>query len=503
MSTINKSGSKIIWSGFFLRLFFLILLLIFGYGGLFLFNLNKNISKSTLNIQSSNTPNTLITLTKSALNKDKIKLKGEKGNRINILLLGIGGEKHKGKYLTDTLALASINPKTYQSSILSIPRDLYVKIPDSTFHTKINALYTYGLRNKKMSQKKSLALIEKSIEEITGENIHYYIIIDFIGFKKIINILGGVNVEVKDDIYDSHYPGPNYSYETFKISKGFHHLDAETALKYARVRHTKGGDFGRAYRQQQIIASAREKALSLKILANPIKIIKLLNTLGEHLQTNITPAEIPNIIALLKNINIYQTTNKVLDAWSKDSLLKSTHVPLGGVSAYVLLPKAKNYSQVHLLSKNIFNLKKLTEIKEKIKKENAIIELITPNYKSFLSFKKVMQEWGYTKIIYRNAKYQKKCLSKKDTITSNAQIKKLFTLNDLANKLNVDISYKNLNTSTLKNNLLSSKQKIPDITLCLTSETVNYFSQPSKKVTSHSQIKKEIILNKDGKALIN
>jgi len=442
MPNTNKTRGKIIWSGFFLRLFFLMAILVIGYGGLFLFDLNKNITKTTSPVKSINNSNNLIALTKATINKDNIKLKGEENNRINILLLGIGGEGHKGKYLTDTIALVSIDPQTYQSAILSIPRDLYVKIPNSNFRTKINALYTYGLRNKELDPEKSVKLITASVEEITGQKIPYYIILDFAGFDEIIKTLGGVNVEVENDIYDPRYPGPNYSYQTFKINKGFHHLDAETALKYARVRHTKGGDFGRAHRQQQIIASAREKALSLKILANPTKIIHLMNTLGDHLKTNISVKEIPSMISLIKNINIHQATTKVLDAWSKNSLLRSTHIPLGGVSAYVLLPKTKNYSQIHLLSENIFNLGKLEKIKENIKNEQATISLLTPDYETFKLFKKTLTEWGYKSDAHYNKKdYRKHCKKSKDAIISHSDKKKIFTLNDLAGKLDTKITY--------------------------------------------------------------
>ena len=501
----NYSKRKIVWSGFFLRLFFLILFFGFSYGGVFLYNLNKNINKTTssTNLQDTTSITNIAILAKSTINKDKIKLKGTENNRINILLLGIGGTKHKGRYLTDTIALASINPKTYQSAILSIPRDLYVKIPDSNYHTKINALYTYGMRNKDLTSEESVKLITKSVEEITNENIHYHIILDFAGFKEIIDILDGVNVTVENDIYDSRYPGPNYSYETFKIDKGFHHLDAETALKYARVRHTKGGDFGRAHRQQQIIASAREKALSLKILANPSKTIKLMNTLGNHLKTNISIQEIPSIISLIKNINIHQATTKVLDAWSKDSLLQSTHVPLGGVSAYVLRPKAKNYSQIQLLSKNIFNLTELEKLQKDILNEDAKIALLTSDYATFKSFKKVLSEWDYKTVnSYNKIFYKDYCKKNEDSIISYTGKEKIFTLNDLAGKLDTKINYTEQSTKINTTPDIIKKDKKYDILLCISSHTATYFNTENKDLNNQSTYLQEV-LNEDGKVFIN
>ena len=495
MSSKKSPKTKIIWSGFFLRLFILFLLLFLGYLILLFTTLNKNIDKAIVHSTNpeNNKPSIIKNITKSIIGHN-ITLKGKEENRINILLLGIGGNEHKGKYLTDTIALASINPKTYQSAILSIPRDFYVKIPDSSYHTKINALYTYGIRNEKMSEKDSIQLIEKSVAEITGEKIHYYVILDFTGFKEIINILDGINIQVSNDIYDTRYPGPNNSYQTFEITKGFHKLDAETALKYARVRHTKDGDFGRAYRQQQIIASARKKALSLKILANPIKIINLMDTLGNHLKTNISPEEIPTMISLIKNVNIYQATTKVLDAWSKDSLLKSTHIPLGSVSAYVLIPKGKNYSQIQKLNANIFDLNKLEEFKEKIETEDAKITLLTSSYSSFISFKKILQEWGYHINLYHPTDYKTICSEQQDKIINYNTKKKIFTLNDLAERLDIKINYP---TPT------DTEKYQTDITLCITQDTVNYFTTKQEDDTTPDTLNSQKILNDAGKVLIN
>ncbi len=498
---LNKNQSaktKIIWSGFLWRIFFLLLVLIFFFTGLFLMKLNKTVTKTTAKLNNQvQKNNSLSSLTKGIINKNKTKLKGEEVNRVNILLLGVGGEGHKGKYLTDTIALVSINPKTFQSAILSIPRDLYVKIPNSNYKTKINALYTYGLRNRNLPPEESASLITKSVENITGEKVNYYVILDFSGFKKIIEILDGVNVQVENDIVDHYYPGPNFSYETFKISKGFHHLDAETALKYARVRHTKGGDFGRAHRQQQIIASAREKAMSIKILANPIKIIKILDILGKHLKTNIQPKEIPAMITLVKEINISQATTKVLDAWSKDSLLKSTHILLGNVWSYVLIPKEKSYAKIQDLAKNIFDLNKINDKKSKITEEKAVIELLTPSYKSYQQSKKVLATWGYhPSNSYKYKEYQTKCSSQKESLLSYSDKNKLFTLDDLAEKFNLNVKYITPEKTSKKH---------PDIVLCLLESTYKYFIQEKNKTNKEDRPTEleQSITNQDGEVLFN
>ncbi len=469
------------------------------YIGLFIINFNKNLNKAIVPETSPEENNTFMQNIEEFI-PTPAKLKGQENNRINILLLGLdGSSRRSGTYLTDTVVLASINPKTYQSAILSIPRDLYVQIPGTNYHTKINALYTYGLKNKNLPQNESVELIRTAVENITGQKIPYYVIIDFAGFKKVIETLGGIDLEVPEDIKDTHYPGPNYSYETFEIKKGWQHLSAETALKYARVRHVKDGDFGRARRQQQIISATREKALSLKILTNPKKIGELLNILGDHLKTNINKKEMLAFANLLKNINIHQTTTMVLDAWNKDSLLKSTHIKLGGVYAYVLIPKIKSYADIQTLSENIFNLNKLKEEQENIKKEKATIFLYAFKNKISPDLINLFHKWGHVKVkqIYKPIDHY--CDQNKDTLISFSEQKKLFTLNDLVNKFNIKAIY--------KTPPLSIKNKTyPDILICLTKSTISFFTTKTDetiKNNSNDNNLEHAIINNSGQALYN
>jgi len=316
----KKHKAKIIWKGFAIRLIVLIMLAALAYGGFFVYKLNQLQNKIVVmaptdqeQLAKESGIKSILGAAKSIVG-ERPQLRGEQDGRINILFLGMGGEGHKGKYLTDTIMLVSVDPVTYKSAMLSIPRDLYAEIGSSKAFTKINAIYAYGKKNKTVSESEAFANLKQTIKHVTGQEVHYYVALDFDGFKNIIDEVGGIDVEVKDDIYDSRYPGPNYSYETFEIAKGFHHLDADTALKYARVRHTKGGDFGRAARQQQVIAGTKRKAFSIGTIVNPVKIGSIMNTLSEHLKTDIQLSEIPSFIHLANNINIYQTTTKVLDA---------------------------------------------------------------------------------------------------------------------------------------------------------------------------------------------
>ena len=486
----KKSKTKIIWGGFILRVLILFLIISFTWSGFFVYKIYK-LEKQVVQEDSGEAKSTFIETAKNIITSKRKTLKGEERDRINILLLGVGGEGHSGKYLTDTIILASINPKTLQTALLSIPRDLYVQVPNSHIHTKINAVYTYGLRNNERTSE-AVNSLKEIVKEITGQPVDYYITLDFEGFEKIVNDLGGVDVEVKNDIIDTRYPGPNFSYETFEIKKGWHHLDGKTALKYSRVRHTKEGDFGRASRQQQILASTKKRALSLDFFTNPLKLNNLINSLGEHLKTDIHFDEIPSFLELTKNVNVYQTTNKVLDAWSKDSLLASSHTPLGGIMAYILIPRIKSYSQIQELAENIFDLNNIKRKEEAIKKEEASILILTSDYQDFSKIKSIFDKLGYKKIrIQKNSELGLNNL-KQTEIYSNSKQEKIFTLNDLIGKLEGSITYER------KPNLEE------DIIIYLTPKTIDYFfSQNQNKEDENEKLKERSIIDGEGNVLLN
>ncbi len=431
---------------------------------------------------------------KAFLGESDRPLRGEKEGRINILLLGLGGEGHKGKDLTDTIMLASINPQTYQTSLFSIPRDLYVNIPETRVHTKINAVYAYGRRNKNLGDSQAINGIKATVEEITAQKIHYFVALDFEGFQQIIEELGGIDLEVPKDIYDPRFPGPNYSYETFEIEKGYQHLDAETALKYARVRHTSGGDFGRAARQQQVIAAAKKKALSLGTLTNPARINRLVKTLGKHLKTDIQLSEIPAFLELGRNVNVYQTTNYVLDAWSKDALLASSHVPLGGVSAYVLLPRARNYSQVQAVAENIFDLNQIKQKRAAIQKEAANLAVVPPRGGHYYRTEKIFRDFGYAQVTFKSPSFGDGLCVGQDALVSFSDPTKAYTLSDLAEKLETRVIY--------RKDLISSY----DIVICLTEESLDYFEAQENQDQNSQKPENEKpapIVDQDGQVLVN
>lgn len=390
-----------------------------------------------------NPPDSFLGSLRDMTSQKRKQLRGESGERINILLLGLAGENYPGENLTDSIIIASVNPKTYQTALLSIPRDLYVQIPDTASYTKINALYARG-QGKHGNATEGIDDLKKALTDITGLPINYYVAIDFDGFKKVIDELGGIKVQVPKDIHDERYPGPNYSYETFDIKEGLYTLDGDIALKYARTRHDEDGDFGRAYRQQLILESARSKAFSIGTLLNVPAINNILNTLGDHLRTDIPLDEIDSFLDLAGKIDTHTTLNKVLDAGKPDSLMAVSHVFLGNVRAFILIPRTGKYDEIQELAKDIFNLGLIERKKKEIASEEATVAVINASGKAGFDKKlnNLLVKFGYqTKTTMPAVIKSLRPSSRNQTaIIDLSNGLKPFSLDDLSKKFLAEIS---------------------------------------------------------------
>ncbi len=195
-------------------------------------------------------------------------LKSHNG-RVNVLVLGKGGEGHDAGYLMDTIILASI-PLSGEDSIeaISIPRDLWV--PE--LKAKINSA-SYWAEQK--SPGSGLPAMKAEVQKVAGLPVHYVLAIDFSAFKKLVDLVGGVEVNVQTAFVDNKFPIPGKEtdlcagdreykcrYETVEFKEGVMHMDGETALKFARSRNAagdEGTDIARGVRQQKILDALRLK----------------------------------------------------------------------------------------------------------------------------------------------------------------------------------------------------------------------------------------------------
>lgn len=278
-------------------------------------------------------------------------LKGESDGRTNILILGMGGSNHPGGLLSDTILVMSIEWKTKKVAMISVPRDLWVPI-EGHGTSKINEAHSYGESNTKTTGGGG-KVAGGTVSKVLGIPIHYFISVDFEGFKKIVDTVGGIDVVVEKDLYDPYYPADNMiDYSPFKITAGEHHLDGAMALKYARSRETTS-DFDRSKRQQIVIAALKQKMLTANILANPKKLTDLLGILGNHVRTDMSPGDIKVFWDSVKDLDMANIINKVLDTSTSGPLMSSTSS--GG--AYIIVPKKgiTNFTDLQTIAKNIFD----------------------------------------------------------------------------------------------------------------------------------------------------
>ncbi len=285
-------------------------------------------------------------------NISEVKL-NETDGRTNILVLG--SDKRQGDTrsatLTDTILVASIGRVDKTVTLISLPRDLWVKTTGPTpFFIKINAVYAYEGGEG----------ISQVVENVLGIPIHYYAVVDFELFKDTVDTLGGVEVVVDNSFVDSEYPvegkenAPlNERYETVSFSAGKQQMDGETALKFARSRkgsNNEGTDFARAARQQKVIMAIKDKALSLNTIINPAKLSDLYNAYEKNVDTNLTFNDIQNFYLLSQQINFEDVTSIVLDdrsAADSGGLLYAPEDTSLYDGQYVLLPRNGDFSQMH------------------------------------------------------------------------------------------------------------------------------------------------------------
>lgn len=275
-------------------------------------------------------------------------LAGEKENRINILLAAVGGEGHQGENLADTIILASFRPQEKDIALLSIPRDLYVKIPGTELYARINNVHAYGENQRKGE---GLKLLREKVTEVTGQPVHYVARVDFQAFKRIVEQIGGVDIAIHNSFYDF--------WHKISFPAGTEHMSGERALAYVRARYiegSEGGDFKRAERTQQVALAIRKKIFSVQTAVDLRALAGVLDALRDHVATNFTLGELRRLAELTRDIPDDRFRTAVLTSGPEGLLIGTTEV-LGGRPASVLRPRAglENYGEIQALAANIFS----------------------------------------------------------------------------------------------------------------------------------------------------
>ena len=223
--------------------------------------------------------------------------------RINVLLLGI--DQREGvtePARTDTMLVLTIDPQTKTAGMLSINRDLWVKIPGRASEGKINTAHFLGEVEHVPGGGPALAM--QTVQATLDIPVPYYIRLNFSAFEKLIDMIGGIDIYVEESIDDPTYPDAGFGYDPFYVEAGWQHMDGRTALKYARTRATAGSDLDRVKRQQQVILTVRDKILKNNQLANVLaQLGPLLQLPGGPIQTNLTPGQIVELVNLAAQID--------------------------------------------------------------------------------------------------------------------------------------------------------------------------------------------------------
>ncbi len=292
----------------------------------------------------------------------------------NILLLGDGGHERDGADLIDTIMVASIDYKKNAVSLFSIPRDFYVKANDElgiVYSGKINELYR-DHKNVMEDEEDRFQLFKRTAGDIVGLDIQYYVRLDFNAFVEVIEGLGGITVDVQNDIYDPSYPNAtDNGYILFSVDKGIQEMDGETALKFVRSRKTTS-DFDRAARQQIVIESIQQKATSMDVLTSPAKLKDLYYAVEENVNTDMTMREMISLGGFGKKMDRSHLVRKVIhdDPGQEGGFLYTPEREFYN-GQFVLIPFGDDYELIHKYTDLIFHQREVYYEPTKIEILNA------------------------------------------------------------------------------------------------------------------------------------
>lgn len=308
---------------------------------------------------------------------------GNISNSFNVLLLGYGGAGHDGGNLSDSIIIANVAPDKNQVTLISVPRDLWVKVPtrsDKSMNYKINAAYAIGsddarypLKEPQYKGKSGGGEMAKDVVSVViGMPVEHFVAINFEGVVRAIDVLDGIEVDVPVSFDDYFYPVKGLKNETcgfsgeeiaefhakysgFQLEKQFEcryeHLhfeegkqvmSGEAALKFVRSRHSDqhGGDFARSERQMAVLFAIKNKILSLKFLDEPVAFF---NKFADAITTDVDANIAGEIIKTYPNLSEFSISTINL---SEENVLYSS---VSSNGQFILVPRKGigNWDGVH------------------------------------------------------------------------------------------------------------------------------------------------------------
>lgn len=271
------------------------------------------------------------------------------GERVNILMLGYGGGSHDGAYLTDSIMVISVQGPD-RVAMTSLPRDSYVQVKalvnGGEYDGKINAAYEIPLAKNALGKPLpeydsgfagAGKLASKVIGDYLGINIDYWVGVDFTAFKKVVDAIGGVDINVPTVLDDYQYPTEKLGYQHIHFNTGMQHMDGSRALIYVRERHADS-DFGRSRRQQQATTAIKDKIQQPSVIA---QMYGLMDALKDNVHTNMTLNDIKVFGSVVNKISSTGTHKVSIDVtnWQYETT--------GYDGAYLLIPRDGTMTSLH------------------------------------------------------------------------------------------------------------------------------------------------------------
>lgn len=255
-------------------------------------------------------------------------------SRTTVLIIGVDARPNQTYQLTDSIIVLTLNPQTGSAGMLSLPRDLKIRPTTFTQDVKINMVYQIGVNRGTPGG--GAVLLRDVVTEMIGYPIDYYVKINFDGFKQIVDLVGGVDINVTKEIYDDKYPDDNFGYEPpVHFLPGLQHMDGATALKYARTRHADN-DYMRAARQQQVIMAIKDKIMEPGQLETLLpRLPRLAIAMANSVQTDMPVDKAIALARALDKVNLDNPTRIVIDTKMGTPGYDD---PAQGGLGYVLIP---------------------------------------------------------------------------------------------------------------------------------------------------------------------
>ena len=234
--------------------------------------------------------------------------------RLNILLVGVDQRQGERTFNTDTLIVVSVDPVTGQVAMFQVPRDMVdVPVPQnaqrvwgSVYRGKINSWFMQNRSREDLwpgqtAQARGFNSLKALLGELYGLEIPYYVMVNFQGFREVVDTVGGVQINVQIPVAESTYPAGTGTLRRVYIPAGPQHMTGSEALIYARSRHrAQGGDFDRGRRQQRVLISLKDQMNARAVMANLDSLVK---TLSQSVKTDIKTGDVARLLSLADSVD--------------------------------------------------------------------------------------------------------------------------------------------------------------------------------------------------------